>query len=263
MNLRNQALGPVHGYAMAALLVALGVMAVAMTVALPTWRQMVQREKEDELIFRGQQYVRAISLFQRKYAASFPPNIDTLVTQRFLRKKYKDPMTADGEFQILYQMSLQQQPGQAGQPGRGGPGAQGRGASPARVPPTPQQPGGTSFGGNASLGGGTLGPRGGMIGVASKSTDTSVRLYNGRDHYNEWQFVFVASMMPGAARPGAGGRGGRGGMGPGMGGPGMGGRGGMGPGMGGRGMGPGGGPGRGFQPGGPGGQPYPGGRGPG
>ena len=31
--------------------------------------------------------------------------------------------------------------------------------------------------------------RGGVMGVASKSKDTSIRIYNGRTHYNEWQFV--------------------------------------------------------------------------
>jgi len=61
------------GYAMAALLVALAVMAILLSVAMPTWRQMVQREKEAELVFRGQQYARAIGLFQRKYAATFRP----------------------------------------------------------------------------------------------------------------------------------------------------------------------------------------------
>jgi type II secretory pathway pseudopilin PulG len=251
---------------MAALLVALGVMAVMLTVALPAWRQMVQREKEAELIFRGQQYVRAIGLFQRKYAASFPPDVDTLLSQKFLRKKYKDPMTADGEFQVLYQMSAVQ-PGQAGRPGSQPPGRGGTSGS------TPQTSAGVQ--GSGAFNRGTLGPRGGMIGVASKSTDTSIRLYNGRSHYNEWQFIFAPAMVPGQGqgRPGMPGLGGRG-MGPGGIGPGgMGGRGGPG----GRGMGPGGmgGRERGEGPGGrgrgegPGGQPFPfpqggrGGRGPG
>ena len=33
------------------------------------------------------------------------------------RKKYKDPMTPSGEFQLLYQTSVAQQPGQFGTPG--------------------------------------------------------------------------------------------------------------------------------------------------
>ena len=220
MQLHGQA-GKRDGYAMAALLVGLAVMAILLSVAMPTWRQMVQREKEAELIFRGQQYARAIGLFQRKYAATFPPDVDTLVRQKFLRKKYKDPMVADGEFQVLFQ--VQQTPGS--QPGgRGGAGT-GIGSSTRVGSGTP-----------GTAGSGLTGPRGGVIGVASKSTDTSLRIYNGRTHYNEWQFIYSPALLgPGQQRPG---------MRPGQGGtPVMPGRGrGPGPGMGpGRGMGPGGG----------------------
>ena len=91
-----------RGYAMAALLVSLGVMMLLMSVAMPVWRHQAQREKEAELIFRGEQYARAINHYQRKMGpGNFPPSIDVLVQQRFLRKKYKDPMTEDGEFEII------------------------------------------------------------------------------------------------------------------------------------------------------------------
>src|SRR5262245_30749128 len=76
-----------HGYAMAALLVAMSIMAIMMTVAMPVWRQIAQREKEEELVFRGQQYARAVGLFERKFANAPPPSIDVLVQQKFLRKK--------------------------------------------------------------------------------------------------------------------------------------------------------------------------------
>ena len=88
------------GYAMAVLLVGMAVMAVLMTAAMPVWRHTTQREKEEELIWRGNQYARAIGLFQRKYANALPPSIDVLVNERFLRKKYLDPVTG-GEFQPL------------------------------------------------------------------------------------------------------------------------------------------------------------------
>jgi type II secretory pathway pseudopilin PulG len=71
-----------EGYAMAALLVMLSVLAILMTVALPAWRHTVQREKEAELIFRGEQFARAIGLYQRKFANAFPPSVDVLVEQR-------------------------------------------------------------------------------------------------------------------------------------------------------------------------------------
>src|SRR3954469_13217449 len=102
MKLAGQAVRPVamrvnseQGYAMAALLVALSIMAVMMTVAMPVWKQTAQREKEEELVFRGMQYVHAIGMFQRKFANAYPPNVEVPVDQRFLRKKFKDPITND------------------------------------------------------------------------------------------------------------------------------------------------------------------------
>ena len=86
---------------MAALLVALSVMAVLASAAMPSWKQMTQREKEAELVFRGQQYARAIGLFQRRAGPGVnPPNLDVLVQQKFLRKKYKDPITG-GDFDLI------------------------------------------------------------------------------------------------------------------------------------------------------------------
>ena len=106
MSLRGQGspspaggVGGTSGYAMAALLVSMAVMAVLMSVALPVWRHEAQREKEDELVWRGQQYVRAIRLFQAKTRA-LPTSVDLLVQGHYLRKKFKDPITND-EFEYL------------------------------------------------------------------------------------------------------------------------------------------------------------------
>ena len=78
---------------MVALLVAMSIMAVMMTVAMPVWKHNIQREKEEELVFRGKQYVHAIQLYGLKFANTQPPSVDALVEQRFLRKKFKDPIT--------------------------------------------------------------------------------------------------------------------------------------------------------------------------
>jgi type II secretory pathway pseudopilin PulG len=171
---------------MAALLVSVTVMAIVMTALLPVWRQQAQREKEAELAFRGEQYARAIYLFNAKNGGMNPPSIDALVQGRYLRKKYKDPMTEDGEFQPLAVGA--NQPGQPGQPGRqGGPG---RGAGPGTV-------GGALGGGRSgqpSPGlGGTLGGvqgGGGIMTVVSKSKEPSIRIYYGASHYNEWRFLY-------------------------------------------------------------------------
>jgi len=109
---------------MAALLVGLSVMSVLLAAAMPVWSHAQRREREEELIWRGEQYRRAIMLFQRKYANTFPPNLDILVDQKFLRRKYKDPIT-DEDFQIIPVGSAI--PGvSGGLPGAGGAGQQGR-----------------------------------------------------------------------------------------------------------------------------------------
>jgi type II secretory pathway pseudopilin PulG len=219
-----------HGYAMAALLVGLAVMSIMMSAALPVWRTATQREREAELIFRGEQYARAVELFQRKYAGAFPPNLDILLNERFLRRKYTDPMT-DGEFQLLYVGQGAGQPGQVGlgtpqqQGGRGGRGIQGGvPAPPPSVPPPPLAQAGR--GGRA--GGPGAGLQTGIMGVTSKSTAEALRLYNGRGRYNEWAFVATAATTqagaPTGGQPGRVGRGGRGDptVAPGGGGPGRG-----------------------------------------
>ena len=182
---------------MAALLVSIAVIGILMSVALPVWRQAARREKEVELVFRGEQYARAIGLYHRRFAVAFPPSIDVLVEQRFLRRKYKDPMTEDGEFQVLYQASLAAS-------------APGGALAPFTFSGSGSQTGPSGSTGRIGPRGGVIGsPRGGVIGVISKSEEESIRLYNDRDHYNEWLFVYIATTThvggaPGAQQGGAG-----------------------------------------------------------
>jgi type II secretory pathway pseudopilin PulG len=210
MNLRGQS---EKGYAMAVLIVAMAVMAVMMTVAMPVWKQAARREKEQELIFRGQQYTRAIGLFEKKYANTPPPSIDVLVRERFLRKKYKDPIT-NADFVPLT---------------AGGATATGRGAAPARGGP------GAAVDPRVGAPVGAGGGGGGIIGVTSSSKEASIRIFNGATHYNEWRFVYAQpTTTPGAGAPGTGtpGAPGQRGQPPGAGGP-VNGRGRAGPGQGG------------------------------
>ncbi|MGE3844217.1 MAG: type II secretion system protein [Vicinamibacterales bacterium] len=184
---------------MAALLVAMAVMGVLMSVAMPSWRQMMQREREEELIFRGEQYARAVALFQRKYAGASPPTIDLLLEQKFLRKRYKDPMTPDGEFQIVCQNTQAGGRGAAGNgPTAPRPGEQATTPATGRVQTAPS--------GTQCLGG--------IAGVVSKSSATSIRLYNGRSSYSEWQYRYVDAGGQAGAAGATGAGGGRGGNNP-------------------------------------------------
>jgi type II secretory pathway pseudopilin PulG len=215
-----QGTGDDAGYAMAALLVAMALMAVMMSVAMPVWRQAAQREKEAELIWRGQQYDRAIQLFRRKAGAPGAPSLDLLIQQKFLRKKYKDPITGD-DFE-LKPVSLigpgtqtpvpggrntpgvgmrssspfgSQTAGRGNQAGNQSGGNQGSGGT-----QEPQSPGGTGRSGSpfqpSSTGsqpgmGGQRAPGQLIGGVRSKSKARSIKELNGRTRYDQWEFVYV------------------------------------------------------------------------
>ena len=203
-----------RGYAMAALLVGMAVMAIVLGVALPVWRTAVQREREAELVFRGEQYANAIAIFQRR-TGGYPPSLDVLEKTRAIRKLYKDPMTG-GDFQPVFVGQMiggapvapgQQGPG-AGQRGRGGtvaPPVVGRGQTPGARGASPFTGVGAGQTGTAAAG-----P---IIGVVSRSTGESLRLYNGRGRYNEWVFAATAATQQAGAptegeAPGMRGRGG-------------------------------------------------------
>ena len=191
-----------RGYAMAALLVGLSVMAIMLSVALPVWRTVAQREREAELIFRGEQYAHAIELYSRRNGG-YPSTLDVLEKGRFIRKLYKDPIAGNADFQPVFlgqmiggQPVAPRQPGGVGTPGttggQAGPTASGpearggRGGQPAAQL---GQPLGQTQGRGAAAGGGPI------IGVVSRSTAESLRLYNGRGRYNEWAFVATATSQ--------------------------------------------------------------------
>src|SRR5207248_8349560 len=147
--------------------------------------------------------------FQRKFANAYPPNIDVLVDQRFLRRKYKDPITNDDFVIIPVGQSL---PG-SGQtnPQRGATGAGGAPSTGTARGVTTLQTGAPRTSPIGTQGGGTgIQTTAGISGVTSKSKDQSIRLYNGRGHYNEWAFVYTPQLQapgqgaPGSAVPGRG-----------------------------------------------------------
>lgn len=88
------------------LLIAVVVIGLASAMTGTTWSTMAQRDKEEQLLWVGQQYVRAIQSYYETghagIAPSFPRNLDELLRDpraaqvvRHLRKIYKDPMTGD------------------------------------------------------------------------------------------------------------------------------------------------------------------------
>ena len=78
-------------------------MMVLMTAAVPSWRYVMQNDREEELLYRGGEIADAIVRFQKKNGNAYPTSLDQLVKGKFLRKLYKDPMTKDGKWRLVHQ----------------------------------------------------------------------------------------------------------------------------------------------------------------
>ncbi|MEW5977019.1 MAG: hypothetical protein AB1898_14550 [Acidobacteriota bacterium] len=209
------------GYALGAVMVVTAVVLVTLSGALLNWQKAMQREREEELIFRGKQFMRAIELWQRKFPGTYPTTIDALLNTnniRFLRKKWKDPITNSEEWRLI---KLNPDGSLSGltvipsgdvlgsgtpAPFSGGPTSPSAPSSGlARTSPAGAQPGAPgqsrSFPGASnrqpqSLQGSTMTSGrspilGGIVGIASTSEKESLKTYNGRNKYNEWEFYYV------------------------------------------------------------------------
>ena len=83
---------------MAALLV------IGLAVSLPRQAFEGQRQREDDLIYRGRQYSRAVELYFRKFKR-YPANLEDLENTnnvRFLRRRYVDPITKESEWRVIH-----------------------------------------------------------------------------------------------------------------------------------------------------------------
>jgi type II secretory pathway pseudopilin PulG len=89
-----------QGYVMLIAIFLMALLALSLTIAAPKIARSIQRDRDLETFHRGMQYRRAIQLYYRKFKA-YPPNIQALVETnkvRFLRKKYKDPITGQDDW---------------------------------------------------------------------------------------------------------------------------------------------------------------------
>jgi type II secretory pathway pseudopilin PulG len=180
------------GFSLVGALAGITIMFTLMAMAMPAWKYVMQDSREEELIFRGSQIADAIERYQKE-KKTLPASLEVMVQAKCLRKAYTDPMTKDGKWRLL-------RPGEFVLPGAGGrsgrPGGIGTGQLPGR--PSQLRPG--------TIGGEIGGP---FIGVASRSKQKSLRLFNGRAQYDEWIFAvgmprFVGKPpvnMPGQPNP--------------------------------------------------------------
>lgn len=203
-----------QGFTLVALVVITTVMTILVAAAMPMWSQIVKRDREAELVFRGLQYAEAIRVFQLRFQR-YPVSLEELLNAnpRCLRQLWKDPMTDDGQWGLVV--------AQSGRPGgRGRRGRQTREDRMRRlgqanqaqeetrntggltVGSEPQDlTGGSAPSGRASSRRGrqAMGP---IQGVHSRSTETGVRTFLGSDQYSEWQFTVELLPTP-AVVPGS------------------------------------------------------------
>lgn len=88
------------GYVLVAVVFMMLILVLSLSVAVPKVREDIQRDRDEETMQRGKQYIRAIQLYYRKFHA-YPPSIDALVKTndvRFLRKQYIDPTTGKDDW---------------------------------------------------------------------------------------------------------------------------------------------------------------------
>jgi len=150
------------GYILFILMIAVFIMSIGFLIAIPVWKTQIQREKEQELIFRGKQYVEAIRLFQTKNPGRFPQSFDELIEEKCLRRLYKDPMSQNGEWNVIL-------------PHSGVTSKKTRSTQKVLVAPL------SAISSMAN-------PR--IIGVVSSSTKESKKIYFNQDTYDKWLFFY-------------------------------------------------------------------------
>ena len=96
-----------HGSVFMGMLVTVAVVAVMLMEVGTLWSSVLQRERELELLARGNEIRRAIGLYYRE-GNTFPKTLEDLMldrrqptTKRSLRKVYDDPLTGTADWGVV------------------------------------------------------------------------------------------------------------------------------------------------------------------
>ncbi|MFZ0769834.1 MAG: hypothetical protein WCA49_18295 [Candidatus Sulfotelmatobacter sp.] len=92
-----------EGYVLLTLLLAVALMSIFALAVITPIKFQLQRDREQELIHRGVQYSRAIRNYYKKFGR-YPTRLEDLDNTnnlRYLRKRYKDPVTGK-DFKLLH-----------------------------------------------------------------------------------------------------------------------------------------------------------------
>ncbi|MCI0404280.1 MAG: hypothetical protein L0212_12310 [Acidobacteria bacterium] len=199
------------GYALLLVVFLAALVMISLAVAIPPVLHEGTREKEAELIFRGEQYQRAIGRFYKKFGR-YPNTIDELLRTNdrgFLRKEFPDPMTKDGKWKIIglgaggALLGSGQNPlARPGQPGAGPGSGPGSGSGPTAPQPPTRETRGRGETDRRSSSGSSSQPSYPIAGVVSKSTKPSIRVYQGKSGYANWEFIYDPTKDPLLVPPG-------------------------------------------------------------
>ncbi len=101
------------GFTYIGLMFAVAIAGIALAGTGVLWQMESRREKEKELLFIGEEYRRAIGSYYEKTPGGdkqFPEKLEDLLQDkrfpnpiRHLRRLYRDPMVADGEWELIRQ----------------------------------------------------------------------------------------------------------------------------------------------------------------
>jgi type II secretory pathway pseudopilin PulG len=162
---------------MVAIVIGMMIMAILLMAVAPSLGTIMKREREQELLFRGKQYARAIALFQKRYGR-LPNELKELYENRprTIRHLFKEPMCNCPDWHVIYQGSPDAiAGGQAVPGGTGGP------TNLGKPLPTPAP---SVFGPSGETK--TVGP---IIGVRSNLHEESLTEWRGQKFYDEWRFI--------------------------------------------------------------------------
>lgn len=103
-----------RGFTYIGVLVILAVMMMGLGAVSQVWHSVMQREKEQELLFIGHQFRAAIGQYYAQSGGRYPPNLEALLESsdfgvtdsgtkkiRFLRKIYHDPITNQSNWGLV------------------------------------------------------------------------------------------------------------------------------------------------------------------
>lgn len=229
---------------MMALLLTMALMIIFAAAIVPEITFEIKRDREEEMIHRGVQYSRAIRAYYKKFGR-YPVSIENLEStnqMRFLRKRYKDPLTNKG-FRLLHFGEAKLSLGAAGgmiaganpigtiggltgtpgfaqssnmginsansnsafgsqiqqttaQTGASDASLSGQDAAGLGTSSTSDSSSASSDSGSSGFGSASAQTFGGgpIVGVASFSKDPTIRIFDKKKKYSEWQFVYDPAL---------------------------------------------------------------------